>query len=321
MLVDNVEITIKSGKGGDGIVAWRREKHVPLGGPDGGDGGRGGSVYLLSDNNVDTLSSFRYRKVFSAEDGQRGMSKKKHGRSADDLILSVPVGTLVTDAITGQLVFDFTQLGQKYRLARGGDGGLGNPHFAHATNQKPEEFTPGKPGITKQLRLELKLIADVALIGQPNAGKSSIINCLTEAHSRVGAFAFSTREPVLGAMDASDNKIILVDLPGLLEGAHKGKGLGDEFLKHAQRVRAIIHVIDATQPNPQNALDQIKNELIQYDEHLSTLPTLIVLNKIDLLSQQERKTIAKKFPEALMVSAETKEGIDTLRRGIIKLAS
>ena len=319
MLVDIVEITVKSGKGGNGIVAWRREKHVPRGGPDGGDGGKGGNVVLVADNNVDTLSSFRYRKVFQAENGERGNNKKMTGAGGQDLILMVPVGTVVTDIDIGVEVVDFSEIGQKFVLARGGIGGLGNPHFSSSTNQTPEEFTPGKPGISRLIRLELKLIADVALIGQPNAGKSSIINCLTEAKSRVGAYAFSTREPILGIMDSAAGKISLVDMPGLIEGAHKGKGLGDEFLKHTQRVHGIVHVVDSTLPNLDEVIAIINNELKQYSSKLSKLPQLLLINKIDLLNQEELEAVKKKFPRAIFVSAEIRTNIEELRQAIVEM--
>ncbi len=321
MLVDTVEITVRAGKGGDGIISWRREKHVPMGGPDGGDGGRGGNVVLIADNNVDTLTSFRYRKVFFAQDGERGGSKKMTGHGGDDLELIIPVGTVVTDAETGRLYRDFTEIGLRYVIARGGEGGQGNPHFASATNQAPEEFTPGKPGQTKKIKLELQLIADIALIGEPNAGKSSIINCLTDAKSRIGSYAFSTHEPVLGVMNTGSDTVTLVDLPGLLEGAHAGKGLGDQFLKHARRVRAIAHIIDASQPEPEKSLEKIRHELEQFDPALIERPNIIVFNKLDLLTPEEKARLINQFPDALFVSATTSVGIESLRQKLVGLTA
>lgn len=321
MLVDVVEITVKSGNGGDGMVAWRREKHVPRGGPDGGDGGKGGNVVLIADNNVDTLSSFRYRKVFQAQNGSKGKNKKMTGAGGEDLILTIPVGTVVTDIDIDVEVIDFSKVGQKFTLARGGIGGQGNPHFSTSTHQTPEEFTPGKPGMTRNIRLELRMIADVALIGQPNAGKSTIINDLTEANSRVGAYAFSTREPVLGVMNSGEGKISLVDMPGLIEGAHKGKGLGDEFLKHTKRVKSIIHVVDSTTTEIEKSIEIIKNELEQYDSKLSSLPYLLVVNKIDLLSDDELSSLKKQFPKAIFISAENKLNIEELRSEIVEITS
>lgn len=321
MLVDSVVIDVRAGKGGNGVVAWRREKYIDKGGPAGGDGGRGGSVYFVGDNNVDTLSSFRFRKVFTAADGENGMPKKMAGRSGEDLTLAVPVGTALYDAKTNRQVADITEVGQKIRVARGGEGGLGNSHFATSTHQRPDESTPGKPGQHQVLKLELQLIADIALIGQPNAGKSSIINCLTDANSRVGEFAFSTKQPVLGVMDGNHQKITLVDLPGLLEGAHKGKGLGDKFLKHAQRVKSLIHVVDATQPDITESVLAIENEISEFDSDLAKRSKLLVLNKVDLLSEQELIKLRKDFPAAILVSAETKDGIEQLRQEILRLGA
>lgn len=319
MLVDLVEITVRAGKGGDGIVSWRREKHVPLGGPDGGDGGRGGNVVLTADHNADTLTVFRYRKVFQAPDGERGASKKMTGHSGADLELIIPVGTVVTDAETGRMYRDFTEIGQRYVIARGGEGGLGNPHFASATNQAPTVATPGQPGQTRTIKLELQLIADVALIGEPNAGKSSIINCLTDANSRIGAYAFSTREPVLGVMNLGERKLTLVDLPGLLEGAHVGKGLGDQFLQHTRRVRLIAHVIDASQPYPAQSLEKIRHELELFDPALAERSSIVIFNKTDLLQSSEMTALAKNFPAALLVSAATKFGVEELRQKLLAL--
>jgi len=321
MLVDSVVVSVNAGSGGNGIVAWRREKFIDKGGPAGGDGGRGGSVYLVGDNNVDTLSSFRFRKVFRAEDGENGMPKKMAGRAGEDLILAVPVGTAIYDCETNHQIADITEVGQRVNIARGGEGGLGNVHFATSTYQKPEKSTPGKPGDKKKIRLELQLIADVALIGQPNAGKSSIINALTDAQSRVGEFAFSTKQPVLGVMNDGSNKVTIVDLPGLLEGAHRGKGLGDRFLKHAQRVKSLVHVVDATQPDISESVTSIENEIAQFDPDLIKRSKLLVLNKIDLLNQQEITALQKEFPDALLVSTESKAGIDNLRQEIARLGA
>lgn len=316
MLIDSVEITVRAGRGGNGIIAWRREKYVPFGGPDGGDGGRGGSVYFVGSNNVDTLSSFRYRKVFQAADGENGRSKRQHGRAAEDLELLVPQGTVVIDDESGKILTDITEVGQRYRVAKGGVGGLGNPHFATATNQKPEEQTDGKPGEVKKIRLELQLIADAALVGKPNAGKSSIISALTGVEARIGAYAFSTTEPVLGVMRSGDETITLVDLPGLIEGAHRGKGLGDKFLQHLRRVSQIIHVVDATEPDIKTAISEIDTELKEYDPILLEKPKILVLNKIDLLNPKELSSLKKSFSQALYISAQEKINLNDLREAI-----
>lgn len=316
MLVDSVEITVKAGKGGNGVVSWRREKFVPMGGPDGGDGGRGGSVFFRADNNLDTLSAFRYRKVFQAEAGVSGAGKKKTGRSGEDLELLVPVGTLIQSAPDGQVIADLAKEGDRLLIAKGGKGGLGNVHFASATHQAPEESTDGMPGESKQIRLELQLIADVALIGQPNAGKSSLITALTGVEARIGAYAFSTTEPILGVLRRGEHRVTFVDLPGLLEGAHQGKGLGDKFLKHLSRVKFLLHIVDGTDPHIQQAEAIIRNELKQYDPKLVELPCQVVINKIDLLTKTEISKLKKTFRKAIFVSATAGTGLEDLTRVI-----
>ncbi len=316
MLVDSVEVTLKAGRGGDGKVSWRREKYVPRGGPDGGDGGRGGNVVLRADNNLDTLSSFRYRKVFQAEDGENGRSKKMAGKKGEDLELLIPVGTVVTNIDDGTIIYDFTRVGETYEIARGGNGGLGNPHFVSATHQHPVEFTPGELGEGCKVKLELRMVADVAFVGEPNAGKSSLLAALTGVEGRIGAYAFSTHQPVLGVMRHGEQIITLVDLPGLLEGAHQGRGLGDQFLKHAARVRAILHVVDATQP-VNNSREVIEKELKMFDPKLAKLPRRLVINKVDLVNKEELTELKKSFPTAIFVSALENTNIDELRHIII----
>jgi len=321
MLIDSAEVTIKAGKGGDGVVSWRREKFVPMGGPDGGDGGRGASIVFRSNHNLDTLSSYRYRKVFQAENGQNGMSKKMSGHAGEDLELLVPVGTLVTDTTTGQVLADFTETDRTIKLVRGGKGGLGNVHFTSSTHQAPTEFTTGQPGEMKTIRLELQLIADVALLGLPNAGKSSIISALTGVEARIGAYAFSTTEPILGVMRRGDQTITLVDLPGLIEGASSGKGLGDRFLQHTKRVRAIVFVVDGTDPKPKDSLQTVAKELEKFEPDLAHKPSLMVINKIDLLSAVEQKKLKNDFPDAVFVSAAEKTNLKALEDRLIALVS
>ncbi|QQG50158.1 MAG: GTPase ObgE [Candidatus Berkelbacteria bacterium] len=318
MLVDQVEVELKAGRGGDGVVSWRREKFVPKGGPDGGDGGRGGDVILRSSENMDTLSSFRFKKVFQAENGERGASKRKTGAGGDDLELLVPVGTTVTDIATGQVLKDFTQNNERFRVAKGGIGGLGNIHFVSATHQRPMESTPGKPGETRQVKLELKLIADIALVGEPNAGKSSILKALTGAEVRIGDYAFSTTQPVLGVMKLGKLNLTLVDLPGLLSGAHQGRGLGDKFLQHATRVKALLHVVDATVDIPGSLL-MIEQELNQYAQALVDKPRYLVINKTDLLNDADLKKVKKTYTKAILTSTVTNRGLDTLRHLLSEL--
>jgi GTP-binding protein len=321
MLVDSVEVTLRAGKGGDGKVSWRREKHVPMGGPDGGDGGNGGSVYLVASNNVDTLSSFRYRKVFQAEDGEAGGSKKMHGKNGEDLELLVPTGTVITDLEKNLEIGDLVEVGQRLRIARGGKGGLGNPHFATATHQRPTENTAGLVGDARKIRMELKLIADGAFIGEPNAGKSSLIAAITGVDARIGAYAFSTTAPVLGVLAVGQAKITLIDLPGLLEGAHIGKGLGDTFLKHLQRVRVLLHVVDAASEDVNKSRDVIMGEVKAFNPEFSSLPTLTIFNKTDLLTTDEQKTLQKKYPDAVFTSASEKVGLEQLKEKIVELTT
>lgn len=321
MLVDSVEIELKAGRGGDGIVGWRREKFVPRGGPDGGDGGRGGNVIFRATHNLDTLSSFRFRKSFQAQNGQNGASKKRTGLAGENLELIVPVGTRITDAYSHAVVADLTATDQEFIVARGGKGGLGNTHFATAEHQNPFESTKGEAGQVISVKLELQFVADVALVGEPNAGKSSIISALTGMAARIGAYAFSTTEPVLGVMKVGSTNITLVDLPGLIEGAHKGKGLGHQFLRHTKRVKGLLHIIEATHPNIQQSERAITNELEQYDSSLLNKPRIVIFNKSDLLTSAERKKIGQEFPEAIIVSALKKENLDQLRQAIIELAT
>lgn len=321
MLVDSAEISIRAGKGGDGVVSWRREKFVPMGGPDGGDGGRGGSVTIAVSHNLDTLSAFRFQKIFQAENGHNGSSRKKTGPKGQNLELFVPPGTVITNRLTGEVIADMKESGQKLLIAKGGKGGLGNVHFATPTHQTPEESTDGLPGETVDVHLQLRLIADVALIGLPNAGKSSIITALTGAHSRIGAYPFTTTQPILGVMRQGESIVTIVDLPGLIEGAHTGKGLGDTFLQHATRVKALVHVIDATDPNLKQSEKVIANEIAQYDAVMAKRPRLLVFNKIDLLTPTELKAVKKKFPTALLVSAKESVNVKSLAEQIIQLAA
>ena len=304
MLVDSVEIELKAGDGGDGVIAWRREKFVPRGGPDGGDGVNGGNVILRATHNLDTLSSFRFRKTFKAERGHNGANKRKSGPNGENLELLVPTGTRIINLRDDQIIADLTESDRNGIVARGGRGGLGNVHFVSSTNQNPFEATKGKPGQILSVKLELQLIADVALIGEPNSGKSSIIKALTGASGRIGAYAFSTTEPVLGVLKKGDLHVTLVDLPGLIEGAHKGRGLGHKFLRHTQRVKLLLHVVEATAPDITQSEKAILSELEHYDPTLVDKPRILVLNKIDLLTNKEILGLKQDYPEAILVSAK-----------------
>jgi len=312
MLVDSVEIELKAGDGGDGVIGWRREKFVPHGGPDGGDGGRGGSVILRNTHNLDTLSSFRFRKTFKAERGQNGANKRKSGSAGENLILLVPNGTKVINLDNNKVVADLTQGDQELIIAKGGRGGLGNVHFATSSNQNPFQATKGTPGQIINVSLELQLVADIALIGEPNSGKSTLITALTGAQSRIGSFAFSTTEPVLGVLKKGDFRATLVDLPGLIEGAHKGKGLGHQFLRHTQRVKLLLHLVTSTNLDINQSVNTILTELERYDPSLADRPKLMVLTKIDLLNPAELKKLHQDFPDAIALSAKTGTNLELL---------
>jgi len=311
MLVDKVAVEFCAGDGGNGIVAWRREKGVARGGPDGGDGGKGGDIILRATHNLDTLSSFRYRKVFQAPDGGSGRNKRQTGANGANLELLVPIGTSVIDLSTPKQLFDLRQPDQSFVVARGGRGGFGNVHFASATHQNPFEATRGQPGERRAVTLELAMIAHVALVGEPNAGKSSLLQALTGVEGRIAPFPFSTTEPLLGVMKRA-RPLILIDLPGLIEGAHRGKGLGDEFLRHTKRVQLIVMIIDATQPDPAATIQNLVSELTSFEVSLADRPRLIVLNKADLISPARLQELQRQFPSAVLVSAKTKSGLENL---------
>jgi len=320
MLIDRVEVELIAGRGGDGVVSWRREKFVPKGGPDGGDGGRGGNILLRASHDQDTLSNFRFKKTYRAKDGINGASKKKTGKGGEDLELLVPVGTTVINLETDEIIVDLTKSDQVFRIARGGHGGQGNQHFATATHQRPTEHTLGQPGQTRQVRLELKLVADVALVGEPNAGKSSLLKGLTGADVRIGEYAFSTTQPVLGVLKSGQCTVTIVDLPGLLSGAHQGRGLGDTFLQHATRVKALLHVVDATNDIAASEL-MISEELASYSAEIQAKPRLLVINKIDLLTAAEIKKLRTSYPNALLTSATDDKGFAELAKAICGLNS
>lgn len=318
MLIDRVEVEFIAGRGGDGVVSWRREKFVPEGGPDGGDGGRGGNIVLRASHDVDTLSAFRYKKTFKAQDGRNGASKKMTGRGGENLELLVPVGTIVLNQEDNQQLVDLTESEQMFVVAKGGQGGQGNQHFATATHQRPTEHTLGQPGQSRRVQLELKLVADVALVGEPNAGKSSLLKALTGADVRIGDYAFSTTQPSLGVLKSGSHRLTIVDLPGLLSGAHQGRGLGDTFLQHATRVKALLHVVDATS-DINASITMIAQELASYSPKLAAKPRLLIVNKTDLLTRTEQKKLQKVFPDSVLCSTVTGNGIPELEKAICRL--
>ena len=325
--VDRVKIYVRGGKGGDGAVAFLREKYRPKGGPAGGDGGRGGDVILVATSSKHTLLDFKYKKHFIAENGQPGKGKKMHGKDGEDLIIYVPVGTVVKDAQTGEVICDLVREGQRCVVARGGKGGRGNARFATPTNQAPTYAEKGEPGEERWIILELKLIADVGLVGFPNAGKSTLLSRLTRANPKIADYPFTTLSPNLGVMELDwDRRLVIADIPGLIEDAHKGAGLGHEFLRHIERTKLLAHVIDVSdfrERDPIEAFHAINRELELYSPELARKPQVVVANKIDALSD---KSLLKKLEEYFRsrgydfyaVSALTGEGLDKLKEGLWK---
>ncbi|MEW6225596.1 MAG: GTPase ObgE [Chloroflexota bacterium] len=324
MFLDEVHISVRAGAGGDGAATFRREAHVPRGGPDGGDGGRGGSVYLRVDPGQTTLRDFRYRHHFNATPGGRGERARRHGKAGEDLYLTVPPGTAVQDGESGALIADLVAVGQEVMVARGGRGGLGNTHFATATHQAPRHAQKGEPGEERTLRLELRLIADVGLVGLPNAGKSTLLAALTAARPKIAAYPFTTLEPNLGVMDlgAEDGRRpTIADVPGLIEGASSGAGLGHAFLRHVERTRILLHVVDGSARDPRWDHDVIRDELQAHDEALLAKPLLVVFNKLDLAAARDawpgfRAAMREAGIPALAISADSGEGLDALRAAV-----
>ena len=318
MFVDEVEIYVEAGRGGDGCVSFRREKYIPRGGPDGGDGGDGGSVILLAEEGVDSLAPLAHRKQWKARSGQRGGSNNCHGASADDLLLRVPPGTAVYDAVHGHLLKDLAAAGDQVVAARGGKGGKGNTRFKSSTNRAPRQSTPGEPGEVRQLRLELKLIADVGLIGKPNAGKSTLLSRLSRARPEIAPYPFTTKYPNLGRVQIDlDHSFIMADVPGLIEGAHAGVGLGHEFLRHIQRAGILVHLIE---PEPADGTEPLTNyrtiraELQAYDVELVRRREIVAVTKADLPGAEliRAQLAATLNREVLLISAVTGQGLNEL---------
>lgn len=290
---DEAKIEIVAGDGGNGAATFRREKFIPFGGPDGGDGGRGGSIYAVADRNINTLIDYRYTRHFRAERGENGRGADCYGKGGDDLDLRVPVGTIITDANTGEVIADLARDGQRELIARGGKGGLGNLHFKSSTNRAPRQKTPGEEGEHRELRLELKVLADVGLLGMPNAGKSTFIRSVSAAKPKVADYPFTTLHPNLGVVRVDDNRsFVIADIPGLIEGAAEGAGLGHRFLKHLQRTGLLLHIVDIApfdeNVDPVHEAHAIVEELRKYDESLYNKPRWLVINKVDLLPEDQR---------------------------------
>ncbi len=316
--IDESKFFVKAGDGGNGCVSFRREKYVPRGGPNGGDGGRGGSVYLVADPRLRSLIDFRYRSHFKAERGGGGQGKDRHGRSGRDCVVRVPLGSVISDAETGEVLADLVNPGDRFLAARGGKGGLGNARFATATNRAPRKATPGRPGEERWLRIELKLLADVGLIGLPNAGKSTLLSRLSAANPKVASYPFTTLEPQLGVLQFRfRDPCIIADIPGLIEGAHEGVGLGHKFLRHIERTSILLHVIDCSGDDPLADYRVLERELEAYRQELLDRHKLLVLNKIDLVDQELLDELQQIFAgqglETHAISAATGQGIDELK--------
>ncbi len=321
MFIDRVKIRVKAGDGGNGVTAFRREKFVPRGGPSGGDGGVGGSVWLESDEGLNTLLHLRYNPEHKAERGRHGEGSNRYGKDGEDAIVKVPVGTQVFDAATNELIFDFTEVGQRFRAVKGGKGGWGNSHFATPTQQAPKYHYTGRPGEEKELQLELKLIADVGLVGFPNAGKSTLISVISAAKPKIADYPFTTLEPNLGVVDMGDYRTFVVaDIPGLIEGASEGAGLGDRFLRHVERTKLMLHLVDVSSlsgRDPVADYEIINRELGNYDADLAARPQMVVATKIDALDDPERvenlrKRAKKDRRQFFEISSVTNVGVKQL---------
>lgn len=322
--IDEATIQVLAGKGGDGVASFRREKFIPKGGPDGGDGGRGGNIFAIADRNINTLIDYRFARIYRAKNGQNGQGSDRYGKSAEDIILRMPIGTVVKDINTGETIADLVHHQQKILLAKGGEGGIGNLHFKSSTNRAPRQFTYGEPGQEFELKLELKVLADVGLLGMPNAGKSTLIRAVSAARPKVADYPFTTLEPNLGMIRIDQNRsFVMADIPGLIEGAAEGIGLGHRFLKHLTRTRLLLHVIDMAPLNEDTDLVHearaLVKELQKYDQALYEKPRWLVLNKTDMMPEEERAELCRQFVDKLgwegkyfMISALTGEGCKRL---------
>jgi GTP-binding protein len=321
MFIDRTKIRIQGGHGGNGVTAFRREKFVPRGGPSGGDGGRGGDVWLEADESLNTLLHLRYNPEHIAERGRHGEGSNRYGHAGEDTVVRVPVGTQVYDAASGELLKDFTENHERWLAAKGGRGGFGNSHFATSTNRAPRYHQEGSPGEERELQLELKLLADVGLVGYPNAGKSTLISVISAAKPKIADYPFTTLEPNLGVVDMGEFRTFVVaDIPGLIEGAHKGAGLGDRFLRHVERTKLLLHLVDVSSLSGRDAVgdyETINRELRAYDARLATRPQVVVATKIDALDEPERlESLKRRAAEDgrpfFAISSATRQGVKEL---------
>ena len=324
--LDQAKINIKAGNGGSGSASFRREKFVEFGGPDGGDGGDGGSIIFEAERNLNTLIDYRYQQHHKAKRGGNGSGKNRTGKSGENLVLKVPLGTQVFEEDNKTLIYDFVKIGDEFVVANGGKGGFGNTRFKSSTNRAPRKFTKGTLGEEFIIWLQLKTIADIGIIGLPNAGKSSLLAAITNANPKIANYQFTTLNPNLGVANYDDKEITVADIPGLVEGAHKGTGLGIQFLKHIERCKSLLHLIDITNEDIRKSYNQVKNELKNYSPKLSKKPELIVLNKIDLLKKSEIEKITSNFSksiksEVVLMSTIEKKSISKIKAKLISYAS
>ena len=324
--LDQVKIYIKAGNGGDGSPSFRREKFIEYGGPDGGDGGNGGSVILKAERNLNTLIDYRYQQHHKAKRGDNGSGQNRTGKSGDNLVLKVPLGTQVFEEDNKTLIFDFIKIEEEFVAAAGGKGGLGNTRFKSSTNRAPKKFTKGTPGEEFTIWLQLKTIADIGIIGLPNAGKSSLLAAITNANPKIANYEFTTLNPNLGVASYDDKEITIADIPGLIEGAHKGTGLGIQFLKHVERCKSLLHMIDITKDDIEESYNQVKTELKNYSSKLSKKKELIVLNKTDLIDQIKVKEIVNDFSkitrsEVITMSTFEKKAVSKIKAKLISYVS
>ena len=324
--LDQVKIYIKAGNGGDGSPSFGREKFIEYGGPDGGDGGNGGSVILKAERNLNTLIDYRYQQHHKAKRGDNGSGQNRTGKSGDNLVLKVPLGTQVFEEDNKTLIFDFIKIGEEFVAAAGGKGGLGNTRFKSSTNRAPKKFTKGTPGEEFTIWLQLKTIADIGIIGLPNAGKSSLLAAITNANPKIANYEFTTLNPNLGVASYDDKEITIADIPGLIEGAHKGTGLGIQFLKHVERCKSLLHMIDITKDDIEESYNQVKTELKNYSSKLSKKKELIVLNKTDLIDQKKVKEIVNNFSkstrsEVITMSTFEKKAVSKIKAKLISYVS
>jgi len=324
--LDQVKIYIKAGNGGDGSPSFRREKFIEYGGPDGGDGGNGGSVILKAERNLNTLIDYRYQQHHKAKRGDNGSGQNRTGRSGDNLILKVPLGTQVFEEDNKTLIFDFIKIGEEFVAAAGGKGGLGNTRFKSSTNRAPRKFTKGTHGEEFTIWLQLKTIADIGIIGLPNAGKSSLLAAITNANPKIANYQFTTLNPNLGVTSYDDKEVTIADIPGLIEGAHKGIGLGTQFLKHVERCKSLLHMIDITNDDIEKSYKQVKNELKNYSSKLYKKKELVVLNKTDLIDKKKVEDIADNLSkntksEIITISTLEKKSMSKIKSKLISYAS